>query len=47
MRLVEQRQQSNDLPETSLKHRILTVDDDLHIREVIRVALSKAGMTVF
>jgi two-component system, OmpR family, response regulator len=30
-----------------LTHRILTVDDDLHIREVIRVALSKAGMTVF
>jgi two-component system OmpR family response regulator len=34
------------LPETGLTHRILTVDDDLHIREVIRVALSKAGMTV-
>jgi two-component system, OmpR family, response regulator len=30
-----------------LTHRILTVDDDPHIREVIRVALSKAGMTVF
>ena len=30
-----------------MTHRILTVDDDLHIREVIRVALSKAGMTVF
>jgi two-component system, OmpR family, response regulator len=30
-----------------LTHRILTVDDDLHIREVIRVALSKAGMAVF
>jgi two-component system OmpR family response regulator len=30
-----------------LTHRILAVDDDLHIREVIRVALSKAGMTVF
>jgi two-component system OmpR family response regulator len=28
-------------------HRILIVDDDLHIREVIRVALRKAGMTVF
>jgi two-component system OmpR family response regulator len=27
-------------------HRILAVDDDLHIREVIRVALRKAGMTV-
>jgi two-component system OmpR family response regulator len=27
-------------------HRILTVDDDLHIREVIRVALKKAGMSV-
>jgi two-component system OmpR family response regulator len=27
-------------------HRILIVDDDLHIREVIRVALKKAGMTV-
>jgi two-component system OmpR family response regulator len=27
-------------------HRILVVDDDLHIREVIRVALKKAGMTV-
>jgi two-component system, OmpR family, response regulator len=26
--------------------RILIVDDDLHIREVIRVALRKAGMTV-
>jgi two-component system, OmpR family, response regulator len=35
------------LPEQALTHRILTVDDDLHIREVIRVALSKAGMTVF
>jgi two-component system, OmpR family, response regulator len=29
-----------------LTHRILIVDDDLHIREVIRVALRKAGMTV-
>jgi two-component system OmpR family response regulator len=29
-----------------LTHRILVVDDDLHIREVIRVALKKAGMTV-
>jgi two-component system OmpR family response regulator len=29
-----------------LSHRILAVDDDLHIREVIRVALRKAGMTV-
>jgi two-component system OmpR family response regulator len=29
-----------------LTHRILIVDDDLHIREVIRVALKKAGMTV-
>jgi two-component system, OmpR family, response regulator len=27
-------------------HRILAVDDDLHIREVIRVALRKAEMTV-
>jgi len=27
-------------------HRILIVDDDPHIREVIRVALSKAGMAV-
>src|ERR1700742_4708024 len=27
-------------------YRILAVDDDLHIREVIRVALRKAGMTV-
>ena len=27
-------------------HRILIVDDDPHIREVIRVALRKAGMTV-
>jgi two-component system, OmpR family, response regulator len=27
-------------------HHILAVDDDLHIREVIRVALRKAGMTV-
>jgi two-component system, OmpR family, response regulator len=34
------------VPETSLTHRILIVDDDLHIREVIRVALSKAGMAV-
>ena len=30
-----------------MTHRILIVDDDLHIREVIRVALKKAGMTVF
>jgi two-component system OmpR family response regulator len=30
-----------------LTHRILIVDDELHIREVIRVALRKAGMTVF
>jgi two-component system, OmpR family, response regulator len=30
-----------------LTHRILIVDDDLHIREVIRVALRKAGMTLF
>lgn len=29
-----------------MTHRILIVDDDLHIREVIRVALRKAGMTV-
>ncbi len=29
-----------------MTHRILAVDDDLHIREVIRVALRKAGMTV-
>jgi two-component system, OmpR family, response regulator len=29
-----------------LTHRILIVDDELHIREVIRVALKKAGMTV-
>ena len=29
-----------------MTHRILIVDDDLHIREVIRVALKKAGMTV-
>ena len=34
-------------PERRLTHRILIVDDDLHIREVIRVALKKAGMTVF
>jgi two-component system OmpR family response regulator len=27
-------------------HRILIVDDDLHIREVIRVALKKADMTI-
>jgi two-component system, OmpR family, response regulator len=32
--------------ERRLTHRILIVDDDLHIREVIRVALRKAGMTV-
>ena len=30
-----------------MTHRILIVDDDLHIREVIRVALKKAGMTTF
>jgi two-component system OmpR family response regulator len=30
-----------------LTHRILIVDDELHIREVIRVALKKAGMAVF
>ncbi|MDI4233020.1 response regulator transcription factor [Bradyrhizobium sp. Arg237L] len=29
-----------------MTHRILIVDDDLHIREVIRVALKKAGMNV-
>jgi two-component system, OmpR family, response regulator len=29
-----------------LTQRILVVDDDLHIREVIRVTLSKAGMAV-
>ena len=29
-----------------MTHRILIVDDDLHIREVIRVALKKAGITV-
>jgi two-component system OmpR family response regulator len=29
-----------------LTHHILIVDDDLHIREVIRVALKKAGMAV-
>ncbi|PDT74242.1 response regulator transcription factor [Bradyrhizobium sp. C9] len=29
-----------------MTHRILIVDDDLHIREVIRVALRKAGMSV-
>jgi two-component system OmpR family response regulator len=29
-----------------LTYRILAVDDDLHIREVIRVTLRKAGMTV-
>ena len=29
-----------------MTHHILIVDDDLHIREVIRVALKKAGMTV-
>src|SRR5213080_5478810 len=33
--------------ENRLTHRILIVDDDLHIREVIRVALKKAGMIVF
>ena len=33
-------------PERRVTHRILIVDDDLHIREVIRVALRKAGMTV-
>jgi two-component system, OmpR family, response regulator len=33
--------------ERLLTHRILIVDDDLHIREVIRIALKKAGMTVF
>jgi two-component system OmpR family response regulator len=34
------------LPEQALTHRILTVDDDPHIREVINVALRKAGMAV-
>ena len=34
------------MPERDLTYRILTVDDDHHIREVIRVALRKAGMTV-
>ena len=29
-----------------MTHCILIVDDDLHIREVIRVALKKAGMSV-
>ena len=29
-----------------MTHHILIVDDDLHIREVIRVALQKAGMAV-
>ena len=29
-----------------MTHRILVVDDDPHIREVIRVALKKAGMSV-
>lgn len=29
-----------------MTHRILIVDDDLHIREVIRVALKKADMTI-
>jgi two-component system, OmpR family, response regulator len=29
-----------------LSHKILVVDDDPHIREVIRVALKKAGMAV-
>src|SRR5258707_14059294 len=33
--------------ERRLTHRILIVDDDLHIREVIRVALKKAGMAIF
>jgi two-component system OmpR family response regulator len=32
--------------EFSLAHRILIVDDEGHIREVIRVALKKAGMDV-
>src|SRR6266542_3696387 len=38
---------SDPVSERRLTHRILIVDDDLHIREVIRVALRKAGMTVF
>jgi CheY-like chemotaxis protein len=33
--------------EAPLAHRVLVVDDDLHIREVICVSLKKAGMTVF
>jgi PleD family two-component response regulator len=32
--------------EKRLTHRILIVDDDLHIREVIRIALEEAGMAV-
>src|ERR1700760_5167310 len=41
------RPADNGLPgDRRLTHRILVVDDDLHIREVIRVALRKAGMTV-
>src|SRR5215470_1849098 len=37
---------SKELAETNVTQRILAVDDDLHIREVIRVALRKAEMTV-
>jgi two-component system OmpR family response regulator len=32
--------------ETFVSHRILVVDDDPHIREVLLIALRKAGMTV-
>jgi two-component system, OmpR family, response regulator len=43
---VQQRTESRRRPEQRLTHHILIVDDDLHIREVIRVALKKAGMAV-
>ena len=41
-----QRVEQRSIGTSTLTHRILIVDDDLHIREVIRVALKKADMTI-
>ena len=38
--------ENGDRSDEALPHRILIVDDDPHIREVIRFALKKAGMNV-